>query len=235
MGWFSPPQKIDPNKVYSMMNSDYTQQMGDRANQMVDPNSPLMQAQYNLLRQEGQNSLAAQNRMNRQNMAASGMGSQSGIQNAMASDAAGKTAGNLQNAFQQQLSSNLSGSNQMLGQAGQMDMQARDAQTSAYGQNITNRNNYNSAMAGNVMQGVGLATQLVMACDKRLKENIKKIGNVKITNGKKVPIYNFNYKGKKGKATNVIAQDVQKVMPEAVSKGKNDMLYVNMNKLFGKN
>ena len=47
MGWFSPPAKIDPNKVYGMMNSDYTQQMGDRANQMVDPNSPLMQAQYN--------------------------------------------------------------------------------------------------------------------------------------------------------------------------------------------
>ena len=228
MGWFSPPQKIDPNKVYSMMNSDYTQKMGDRADQMIDPNSPLMQAQYNMLRQEGQNSMYAQNRMNRQNMEASGMGGQSGIQNAMAADAAGKTAGNLQNAFQGMLSKHLQGSNELLGQASQQDKIARDASVSAYGQNITNRNNYNSAMASTVMQGVGLLAM----CDGKMKENIKKIGNVKISNGKKVPIYNFNYKGRKNKKTNVIAHDVQQVMPEAVKKGKNGLLYVNMSTLF---
>ena len=119
---------------------------------------------------------------------------------------------------------NLQGSNELLGQASQQDMLARDASVSAYGQNITNRNNYNSAMASTVMQGVGLLAM----CDGKMKENIKKIGNVKISNGKKVPIY----KGRKNKKTNVIAQDVQQVMPEAVKKGKNGLLYVNMSTLF---
>ncbi|QDP45731.1 MAG: hypothetical protein Unbinned5179contig1000_18 [Prokaryotic dsDNA virus sp.] len=230
MGWFSKPKKIDPNKVYDMMNSDYTQQMGDRAQQMIDPNSSLMQGMYNTLRQEGQNNLYTQNRLNRMNMEASGMGGQSGIQNAMAADASAKTAGNIQNQFQGMLNNNLSASNNLLGTAASNDMAARDASVSAYGQNITAENNYNSAMAGMAVQG---AAMLAM-CDKSMKENIKKIGNVKIKNGKKVPIYNFNYKGRKGKKTNVMAQDIQKVMPKAVSKGKNGLLYVDMNQLFNK-
>tara|TARA_R110002020_G_scaffold174872_3_gene366623 strand:- start:84 stop:779 length:696 start_codon:yes stop_codon:yes gene_type:complete len=231
MGWFSPPTKIDPNKVYGMMNSDYTQQMGDRANQMIDPNSPLMQAQYNAMQQQGQDSLYTQNRMNRQNMAASGMGGQSGIANAMQADASTKTAGNLQNAFQGMLSSNMAGSNQMLGQAGQMDMKARDAMASAYGQNITNQNNYNSAMAGNVMKLGGAA---LMMCDARMKNILGKVGKAKMKNGQNANLYRFTYKNsKKGtERIGVVAQDLMKSNPKAVHKGKNGILYIKPDEVF---
>jgi hypothetical protein len=49
-------------------------------------------------------------------------------------------------------------------------------------------------------------------CDITLKENIKRVGYLK--NG--LPVYEFNYKGSKKREVNVIAQDVEKVMPEAV-------------------
>ena len=232
MGWFSPPSKIDPNKVYGMMSSDYTSQMADRANQMVDPNSPLMQAQKAAMEQSGQDSLYTQNRQNRQNMASNGMGGQSGVQNAMANDAQGKMSGNIGNAYKQMLSSNMQGSNQMLGQAQSADMQARDGMASAYGQNVTNTNNYNSAMAGNVMSGIGA---IAMMCDARMKNIGDKVGSVKMKNGETTGLYKFSYKSsKKNKQhVGVIAQEVQKNNPDAIKKGKNGLLYVYPNEVFG--
>lgn len=230
MGWFSAPAKIDPNKVYGMMQSDYTKQMGDRANEMIDPNSPLMQAQYNAMQQQGQDSLYTQNRMNRMNMAGSGLGGQSGIANQMQAEASGKTAGNLQNAFQGMLSSNLQGSNQLLNSAQGADMQARDAMASAYGQNITNKNNYNSAMAGNAMK-IGGA---LMMCDARMKNILGKVGKAKMKNGKSANLYRFTYKNSKKNTERigVVAQDLQKSNPSAVHKGKNGILYIKPDEVF---
>ena len=168
-------------------------------------------------------------------MASSGMSGQSGVANQMQAEASGKTAGNLQNAFQGMLSSNMAGSNQMLGQAGQMDMQARDAQASAYGQNITNKNNYNSAMAGNVMKVAGAGVQLAMMCDARMKHVHRKVGNIKMKNGKDTGLYEFSYKNSKHgkKHIGVVAQDVERNNPKAVKKGKNGLKYVYPKEVFG--
>jgi len=59
-------------------------------------------------------------------------------------------------------------------------------------------------------QAVNIATLVV--CDIRMKENIVEIGNLR--NG--LPIYFFNYIGDDTPQINVMAQDVEKVLPEAV-------------------
>lgn len=119
---------------------------------------------------------------------------------------------------------------------------------SAHGQNINNKNNYNASMAGNVINmASGFATgggfgaggsnsmmSLVM-CDAKMKENIKPFGRTKLKNGKTVGLYSFNYKGRKKKHINVIAQEVQKALPEAVKKGKNGLLYVDFKKMTNSN
>lgn len=52
----------------------------------------------------------------------------------------------------------------------------------------------------------------VQLCDRRAKENIKRVGTLE--NG--LPLYEFNYIGDNKKQINVMAQDVEKVIPEAV-------------------
>ena len=133
------------------------------------------------------------------------------------------------------LGSNLTASNNVLGQAQSADMQARDAMASAYGQNITNENNYNSAMAGNVMKVAGMGAQLAMMCDARMKNILRKVGKVKMKNGKDTGLYEFSYKNsKKGKKhIGIVAQDVERTNPSAVKKGKNGIKYVYPSEVFG--
>lgn len=50
--------------------------------------------------------------------------------------------------------------------------------------------------------------------DKRLKADIEEVGETK----KGLPIYTYRYKGRPGKEMGVMAQDVEKVMPDAVRK-----------------
>ena len=52
----------------------------------------------------------------------------------------------------------------------------------------------------------------LMACDKRLKTDIKEVG--KLNNG--LPVYIFKYKGSDQMHMNVMAQDVEKYNPDAV-------------------
>lgn len=63
--------------------------------------------------------------------------------------------------------------------------------------------------------------------DVKLKENIEHIGNDDFTG---LPIYDFNYKGDGDRYRGVIAQDVEKVMPDAVTE-RNGVKYVDYNKL----
>tara|TARA_R100001443_G_scaffold62542_1_gene72469 strand:- start:5474 stop:6208 length:735 start_codon:yes stop_codon:yes gene_type:complete len=237
-GMLSKPKKIDPNEVYKKMSSPHNQTMLQRSQDMIDPDSDLMRDSYNRMLEQGQDSLYTQNRVNRMNMAASGMGGQSGIMNAQSQANLGQMQGNLQNAYRDMLSSNLGASNQILGQVTQNDMTARDAMTSAYGQNITNRNNWSASMAGNVMKAAapldGAITSGVMGMfsDKTMKKNIKKIGTAKTKNGKKVNLYRFQFKGTKKYQTGVMAQEIKKSHPEAVSTGSNGKLKVNYKALF---
>tara|TARA_R100000655_G_scaffold39518_1_gene74771 strand:- start:4591 stop:5280 length:690 start_codon:yes stop_codon:yes gene_type:complete len=228
MGWFSAPDPIDPNKVYDMMTSDYMGELDQMAAGLMDPNSSYNQGVLQQALQSTEDSAYTQNRINRMNMAATGMGNQSGIMQGMNNQNVGNITGM---AYQNWLKQAGMNTQQAIGiKQGNMsaDMTARDAMASAYGQNITNKNNYNSAMAGNVMN---LATTAMTMCDAKMKENIKKKGNIKLKNGKKTGIYEFNYKGRKKKHVNVMAQEVRKHLPEAVVKGKNGLLYVDWNKM----
>lgn len=87
---------------------------------------------------------------------------------------------------------------------------AADAETQGI-QNLVNT----AAMAA----GVALS-------DKRAKTDIKEVG--KLNNG--LPVYTFRYKGKDHIHMNVMAQDVEKVMPHAVME-INGFKYVNMEKI----
>ena len=231
MGWFSPPTSIDPNKVAAHMENPAAEWMRTRAIEMTMPNSPLMQAQKQSMDARSNDQIFQQNLINRRNMANSG---QSGITDAISNQQAMSVANQSSQHFRDMLTQNIQNSGVLMGNVAGFDQAKGEAKASAYGTNITNRNNHNSAMAGNVMQVVGMGAQLAMMCDKRMKENIKKIGKVTRSNKTTVPLYNFNYKGHTKEHTNVIAQDVQKVFPEAVLKGANGLLYVDKNKVFNK-
>jgi hypothetical protein len=81
----------------------------------------------------------------------------------------------------------------------------------------------NSAGTGQAIGSVlGLATAVAMS-DRRLKENIQKVGS--LNNG--LPVYRFNYKGKDTPQIGLMAQDVKKVHPEAVAKDKRGYMMVD--------
>lgn len=85
------------------------------------------------------------------------------------------------------------------------NQQYEDSQPSAFGQ-----------IAGSLISGgAQVGSAALLASDKRLKENIEYTGK-KTKDG--VPVITYNYKGNPQKFEGVIAQDVEKVKPEAVYK-----------------
>ena len=85
-----------------------------------------------------------------------------------------------------------------------------------YSSDLANVNSQNAA-SGNFMNGLmGLGSAAIYRSDERLKENIKKIGSLE--NG--LNLYSYNYKDgydlPEGKQVGVMAQEVEKVIPEAV-------------------
>jgi hypothetical protein len=88
--------------------------------------------------------------------------------------------------------------------------------TNASYQNQLAATNAQNAASGNFMSGImGLGAAAIKS-DERLKENIKKIGS--LDNG--INLYSYNYKDgydlPKGRQVGVLAQEVEKVIPEAV-------------------
>lgn len=72
-----------------------------------------------------------------------------------------------------------------------------------------------SGIIGANNANIGVATGIaktIALCDARAKENIKHVGHM--ANG--LPLYSFNYTGDDEPQINVMAQDVEKVMPDAV-------------------
>lgn len=82
---------------------------------------------------------------------------------------------------------------------------------------IQNIGNIGSNLAGQA------TPYAMMACDRRLKENIKEVGQ--LNNG--LPLYMFNYIGDSKMYINVMAQDVEEVNPDAVSE-INGYKHINM-------
>lgn len=75
---------------------------------------------------------------------------------------------------------------------------------------------------------VGTGAAAYALCDMQAKENIQQIGYT----DKGLPLYIFNYKGDDKIQINVMAQDVEKVLPDAVVE-TNGYKYVNMEKVYG--
>lgn len=225
---FLKPDPIDENKVYNMAKSPVMDEMHQEATKLMqDPSqTAIYRNKLNMEKQNISDAMFNQNILSGRATAANpnanpnqvaqqneGMFSKlwSGVSDTMSNFATGlydKGMG-------------------LLDKVGSMDMQARNAMANAYGQNTTNQNNFKTSMFNMGMQGAAM-----LACDAKLKENIKPIGKAKTKNGNIVNLYNYNYKGRKKKHTGVIAQDVMRVEPGAVKEGKNKLLYVNMTELF---
>ncbi len=224
---FGAPDPINPKKVGEYMTSDATGEMSQRSKDMINPDSAMMQAQARAMQGQASNNIYAQQRLARQQNARMG-GGQSGILNQALSNAANTASGQAADRYQQMVQGNLQQSNNLLGSVQAADLQKGDAMASAYGQNINNMNNHNAAMGNMALQLGG--TALTAMCDGRMKKDVKRIGHT-MTQGKKVGVYSFKYKGRDKQHHGVMAQEVQKVNPKAVSKGKNGLLYVDYGKL----
>lgn len=116
--------------------------------------------------------------------------------------------------------------------------QTANQQLNASGQNYANQagNIYGNMANLSLAQGsqpsmfgqiAGLAGQMLgMFSDRRLKENIIPDG---LENGHKM--YVFNYKGDKKKYRGVMAQDIEKTHPEAISRTDDGLMMVDYSKL----
>lgn len=82
-----------------------------------------------------------------------------------------------------------------------------------------------NSIIGAAGSGAGLAAG-VMLSDERLKENIEPVG--KLDNG--LTVYCFNYKGEETPQIGLIAQEVQKVKPDAVVEREDGYLMVDYKK-----
>ena len=233
MGWFSAPDTIEPTTVGGYFDQGgYVKKMGTMANDLMDTSSEYNQGVLANLRAQAEDSLFKKAIINRRQTAAMG-GGQSGIINQLQQQDTANTYQGMMDSYQNAMGQNLQAGMGMLGQAAQFDLAKGEAMASAYGQNITNQANYNSAMAGNVMSGLsGIASAAIMS-DKRVKKNVKKVGTVKAKDGAKVNLYSFKYKGSDKKQLGVIAQEIEKSHPGMVTKGKDGIRKVNYKGLFG--
>jgi hypothetical protein len=85
--------------------------------------------------------------------------------------------------------------------------------------------------------GLGVSTLASLAylfapSDKRMKENIDRMDSPLSQIGK-LSGYDYNYKGDDQRTGGVMAQDVRRVMPDAVAQGDNGMMAVNYPKVTG--
>ena len=211
------PEKIDPNTVYNMSKSPIQDELYNEAKSMMDPTTnPLYQAQQNMLTQNASDAAFNQNII-------------SGRSNAANPNAVNPNQSAMQNeGFISKLFSGITDKMTSFGQGlydrgtsllqnvGSMDVNARQGMAQAYGQNITNQNNYDSAMASNAFS---LGSTLLMS-DVRKKKDIKKVGHIKLSNGKKAGMYTFKYRHNGKKSAGVLAQEIEGLKPNAVHKIK---------------
>lgn len=95
----------------------------------------------------------------------------------------------------------------------------------AYNDMYNRQRQYDADQAARLQNTINSAGQIgaaFIASDRRFKENIKEVG--KLNNG--LTVYLFNYKNDKTPRIGLIAQEVKKVKPDAVTEDKSGFLYV---------
>ncbi|MDP2575388.1 tail fiber domain-containing protein [Vibrio penaeicida] len=98
-----------------------------------------------------------------------------------------------------------------------------NAMNNRYARLMANRGQ-NMGLAGSLFGGLaGLGGAAIMASDKRVKKDIKRVG--KTNDGQ--PIYTFRYKDSDGIQMGLMAQDVEKKTPEAVIERPDGIKMVN--------
>lgn len=85
-----------------------------------------------------------------------------------------------------------------------------------------------SSTLGSIFGAAGTAAGMFAMSDRRMKENIKRIGT--LANG--LATYAFNYIGNMAQQFGVMAQEVLLVNPEAVVQDADGVMYVNYGKVF---
>jgi hypothetical protein len=85
-------------------------------------------------------------------------------------------------------------------------------QMQAYQQKVASRNAMMGGLFGLAGDIVGGASKAFMASDIRMKRDIERVG----TNARGFPVYEFRYVGEDARTIGLMAQDVEKTMPDAV-------------------
>ncbi len=119
---------------------------------------------------------------------------------------------------------------QGLGNAGQSNMQAPDYQGAAQNAYSGQLNQYNAQTGtlNNLMGDAGTlgAAYMMKGSDRRIKKHIHRIGKSALG----LPVYLFHYLWDKDTDplhTGVMAQDVERIKPEAVAKNEHGIRFVN--------
>lgn len=89
--------------------------------------------------------------------------------------------------------------------------------------NMANMQNQQAGKSSLVNAGTGLGAAYLLASDRRLKENIAKVGELSHDLG----VYRYNFIGDDAERIGVMADEVEKVMPEAVVTRDDGMKMVN--------
>ena len=156
-GMFSKPKDIDPNQVMSMMHSPIQDEMHERSKDMIDPNSGLMRSQLGVLRNNANDLTANTWREVNRNFADSDEG---GIMKQWKDTFANKIIGSTGDQYSKLIANNIQGSNSLLGQVGQMDVNTRTAGASTYASNISNNNQWRAGIGSGMMNmGSSMMTQ----------------------------------------------------------------------------
>ena len=238
---FGPPDKIEPTKIQDIATSPHQKELANLANQWTqDPTSSArFQNQENIVREQTADQLFAQNLIAQRNREQTGGNvnqtnmQQQGFASKLFDQGRDALTGFADTLYDK-------GTN-LLQNVAQMDTTVRSKMSDAYSNNVNNLNNWKAATAGNIMgiagegmgwltggagktgdmKGFGSLLQLSnFVSDGRLKKNVVPIGKTKLSNGKSVNIYKYIWKHNNKPGHGVIAQEVQKVNPDAVNKIK---------------
>ena len=231
--------------VQGYMNPFLSNAMGTTAAQMNNVNQQQQQQMIGSAIGQGafggdRANIGLGNLENQQNLAEGqtlGQMASQGFQNAAQNYQTG--LGQIGNFAVQGQQAGLQGAQAMMG-AGTLAQQTEQAGKSALYNQFQQQQAYPfqvSQFLANIAEGTGALSgstttqtgpQSWFGSDVRLKHDIKRVGTAK--NG--LPIYTFKYKGDNAEQTHVgyMAQDVEKVHPEAVAKDQHGIRYVNYDK-----